>query len=130
MLHQLQLPCLSHAEAAVRDPFIAAALSRAPSSSMQSTHHLHQAILIMVLHRCLQGGGIFCSPRSSAHKPKLRLLYECIPLALVTEAAGGAAAGRSGALLDQEIGALDETCVVALGEHRLVADCMAALQAE
>ena len=75
----------------------------------------------------LQGGGVFCSPQSASHEPKLRLLYECIPLALMMEAAGGMAAGRSGALLDQKVVSLNETCVIALGERELVSQCAAAL---
>ena len=75
----------------------------------------------------MQGGGVFCSPRSAEHKPKLRLLYECAPLAMVVEAAGGAAIGADGPILDQTFRALDETCVVALGERQAVAECRDAL---
>jgi Fructose-1-6-bisphosphatase, C-terminal domain len=32
-----------------------------------------------------QGGGVFCNPCSAAAPAKLRLLYECAPLALVVE---------------------------------------------
>jgi hypothetical protein len=32
-----------------------------------------------------QGGGVFCNPRSPSAPAKLRLLYECAPLALIVE---------------------------------------------
>lgn len=38
---------------------------------------------------CLQGGGVFCNPASPGAPAKLRVLYECWPLAFVIEAAGG-----------------------------------------
>jgi hypothetical protein len=34
---------------------------------------------------CLQGGGVFCNPKSATAPAKLRLLYECAPVALVVE---------------------------------------------
>lgn len=37
-----------------------------------------------------QGGGVFCNPTSASAPAKLRCLYETFPLALLTEAAGGA----------------------------------------
>jgi fructose-1,6-bisphosphatase len=78
--------------------------------------------------KLMQGGSIFCSPRSATHKPKLRLLYECAPLAMVVEAAGGAAIGAHGAILDQTFHELDETCVIALGEPTAVERCKDALR--
>lgn len=33
----------------------------------------------------ITGGGVFCNPSSPAHKQKLRLLYECAPIAMVCE---------------------------------------------
>lgn len=33
----------------------------------------------------LQGGGVFCNPKSPSAPAKLRLLYECAPLALIVE---------------------------------------------
>lgn len=43
----------------------------------------------------LQGGGVFCNPASPGAPAKLRVLYECWPLALVVEAAGGLAVDDS-----------------------------------
>jgi fructose-1,6-bisphosphatase I len=48
--------------------------------------------LVADFHRNLLGGGVFCYP-ANAKSPngKLRLLYECNPLAFIVEQAGGAA---------------------------------------
>ena len=43
-----------------------------------------------VLHILLKGKGVFANVASSAAKAKLRLLYECAPIALLMECAGGA----------------------------------------
>lgn len=42
-----------------------------------------------VHHILVKGGGVFCSPASPQAPAKLRVLYECLPLALIMEAAGG-----------------------------------------
>jgi fructose-1,6-bisphosphatase I len=48
--------------------------------------------LVADVHRCLIEGGFYCYPADAAHSAgKLRLLYECAPLALVIEQAGGRA---------------------------------------
>jgi fructose-1,6-bisphosphatase I len=51
-------------------------------------------------HRTLLNGGIFLYPASP--KPKLRLLYEASPLAMVVEQAGGRATTGSQRILDVE----------------------------
>jgi fructose-1,6-bisphosphatase len=43
-----------------------------------------------VHHILAKGGGVFCSPGSTAAPPKLRLLFEAAPMAFIVEAAGGA----------------------------------------
>ncbi|CAM9799222.1 unnamed protein product, partial [Phaeothamnion confervicola] len=43
-----------------------------------------------VVHMFIKGKGIFSNVSSPTAKAKLRLLYECAPLALLVEAAGGA----------------------------------------
>jgi len=57
--------------------------------------------LVADFHRNLLGGGIFAYP-ANAKSPngKLRLLYECNPLAFIVEAAGGAATNGRGRILD------------------------------
>ena len=57
--------------------------------------------LVADFHRNLLGGGVFCYP-SNARSPrgKLRLLYECNPLAFVAEQAGGAATDGTARIMD------------------------------
>jgi len=43
-----------------------------------------------VYHILTKGKGIFCNATSPTAKAKLRLLYECAPIALIVECAGGA----------------------------------------
>jgi fructose-1,6-bisphosphatase I len=44
------------------------------------------------LHRCLVDGGVYFYPADAEYpEGKLRLLYECAPMAFVIEQAGGAA---------------------------------------
>ncbi|HJU75938.1 MAG TPA: class 1 fructose-bisphosphatase [Gemmatimonadaceae bacterium] len=48
--------------------------------------------LVADFHRNLLGGGIFCYPgNAQVQRGKLRLLYECNPLAFIVQQAGGAA---------------------------------------
>jgi fructose-1,6-bisphosphatase I len=57
--------------------------------------------LVADFHRNLLGGGVFCYP-ANARSPrgKLRLLYECNPLAFVAEQAGGAATDGTVRIMD------------------------------
>ena len=43
-----------------------------------------------VYHILIKGKGVFTNVSSPTAKAKLRLLYECAPIALLVEAAGGA----------------------------------------
>ena len=42
-----------------------------------------------VYHILAKGQGVFSNASSKSAKAKLRLLYECAPIALIVEAAGG-----------------------------------------
>ena len=57
--------------------------------------------LVADFHRNLIAGGVFCYP-ADRHSPrgKLRLMYECAPLALICEQAGGYASDGCGPILD------------------------------
>ncbi len=74
----------------------------------------------------LQAGGIFCNPSSASAPPKLRLLYECAPLALIVEAAGGLSRGNGGriSILDLQLDNADQRTIISLGAadevHRTV----------
>lgn len=57
--------------------------------------------LVADFHRNLIAGGVFCYPADSkAPQGKLRLLYECAPLAFLCAQAGGYASNGSGPILD------------------------------
>ena len=52
-------------------------------------------------HRTLRKGGVFAYPADKKNpQGKLRLLYEAAPMALLCEAAGGAASEGRGRILD------------------------------
>lgn len=81
-----------------------------------------------VNHILSKGGGIFCSPASTSAPPKLRLLYECAPVAFVIEAAGGASHDGRGSVLDQIVVAADQRTVFCVGSPKLVQASIASLQ--
>ncbi len=57
--------------------------------------------LVADFHRNLIAGGVFCYPADTkSPKGKLRLLYECAPLALICEQAGGYASDGCRPILD------------------------------
>jgi fructose-1,6-bisphosphatase I len=57
--------------------------------------------LVADAHRTLITGGIFCYPEDLKNKTgKLRLLYECNPMALIFESAGGSQTCGNQSILD------------------------------
>ena len=59
--------------------------------------------LVSDIHRNMIKGGIYIYPTSSkAPKGKLRLLYECNPMAFITEQAGGKASDGFGRIMEIE----------------------------
>ena len=57
--------------------------------------------LVADFDRNLKKGGIFLYPTDTKHpKGRLRLLYECMPLAFIAEQAGGAASDGEQRILD------------------------------
>ena len=58
---------------------------------------------------------------------KLRLLYECIPMAFIAEQAGGAASDGSQPILDLLPTAIHERCPLFVGSIDNVADVVDAL---
>ena len=57
------------------------------------------------------------NPASSSAPAKLRLLYECAPLALIVEAAGGASSNGKESILSMKINSLDRRTGVTLGSQ-------------
>lgn len=72
-------------------------------------------------HILLKGGGVFTYPGTS-QKPegKLRLLYECAPMAFLIEAAGGSAESGHGRILDIPIDHAHQKTPIFLGSKKEV----------
>lgn len=76
------------------------------------------ASMVADVQRILKRGGVFLYPADSATQKlggRLRLLYEAAPIALIVEAAGGAASTGHLSLLDVEPTALHQKVPVILG---------------
>ena len=74
------------------------------------------------LHRSLIDGGLYFYPPDSKYvEGKLRLLYECAPLAFLIEQAGGRASTGTGRVLDVETRALHQRCPLVIGSADEVA---------
>jgi fructose-1,6-bisphosphatase I len=80
--------------------------------------------LVADFHRNLLGGGIFYYPADTRDpkKPhgKLRLLYECAPLAFLAEQAGGAASDGTQPILDIQPTELHQRTPLFIGNKELV----------
>jgi fructose-1,6-bisphosphatase I len=72
--------------------------------------------LVADVHRSLIEGGIYFYPADRGYpEGKLRLLYECAPLAFVVEQAGGAASTGRQRVLDVRPGSLHQRVPLAIG---------------
>lgn len=68
-----------------------------------------------------KGGGIFTYPGyKEMPEGKLRLLYECAPMAFLVEQAGGLAVHKTGRILDIEVTKLDQRTPIFLGSTKEV----------
>jgi fructose-1,6-bisphosphatase I len=76
--------------------------------------------LVADFHRTLLRGGIFLYP--AAPKPKLRLLYEAAPMAMIAEAAGGKASTGTQRILDIVPRTLHEKVPLVTGSPEDVAE--------
>jgi fructose-1,6-bisphosphatase I len=83
--------------------------------------HRYIGSMVADMHRTLIKGGIFIYPadRSNA-KGKLRLQYECNPMAFLMEAAGGAASNGQGRILDINPSELHERTPIFIGSRNMV----------
>lgn len=77
--------------------------------------------LVADIHRNLLLGGIFIYPATLTHpKGKLRLMYECNPIAFIIEQAGGKATDGKKRILDIEPEALHQRSACFMGSPRMV----------
>ncbi len=78
--------------------------------------------LVADVHRCLIDGGFYFYPSDSRNRDgKLRLLYECAPLALVVEQAGGGASTGARRILDLEAASIHQRVPLVIGSKEDVA---------
>ena len=96
------------------------------NSSGKPYGHRYVGALVADVHRILLKGGIFLYPADlkDPEKPngKLRLLYECAPLAFVVEQAGGASTDGRVRTLDLPIEELHQRCPLFIGSRADVAE--------
>jgi fructose-1,6-bisphosphatase I len=77
--------------------------------------------LVADFHRNLIKGGLFIYPSTAqAPKGKLRLLYECNPLAFIIEQAGGKASDGYRRILDIQPTDLHQRTPIVIGSHDMV----------
>lgn len=77
--------------------------------------------LVSDLHRNMLKGGIYIYPRGTkAPRGKLRLLYECNPLAFIIEQAGGKASDGKSRILDIEPVELHQRVPYFVGSRKMV----------
>ncbi|WP_405290945.1 class 1 fructose-bisphosphatase [Algibacter sp. Ld11] len=77
--------------------------------------------MVSDFHRNMIKGGIYIYPASyKAPKGKLRLLYECNPIAFLTEQAGGKATDGFNRIMDIEPSALHERVPIFCGSTKMV----------
>ena len=79
--------------------------------------------LVGDFHRNLLKGGIYLYPPTrKSQDGKLRLLYECYPLAFVIEQAGGKACDGQEIILDMEPRLIHQRSIIYLGSDELIVD--------
>lgn len=77
------------------------------------------------IHRNLIKGGIYIYPTTTkSPQGKLRLLYECNPLAFIVEQAGGKATDGKNRILEKEITELHQRTPLFLGSSNMVSKAM------
>ncbi|KAG2450879.1 hypothetical protein HYH02_004712 [Chlamydomonas schloesseri] len=82
-----------------------------------------------VHHTIAKGSGVFCNPCSEKAPAKLRLLFECAPLAFIIEAAGGSSTTGQCSVLDVVVRTPNDRSKICLGSSQLVEQSLPAMQA-
>jgi fructose-1,6-bisphosphatase I len=77
--------------------------------------------MIADMHRNMILGGIYIYPvTASAPNGKLRLVYECNPMAFIVEQAGGKASNGYERILDLEVTDLHQRTAIFVGSKKMV----------
>ncbi len=102
-------------------PYIDSVISRNDLDKRRISSR-HIGSLVADFHRNLLYGGVFLYPTDKrTPKGKLRLLYECNPLAFIAKVAGGAASTGTEDILDLIPGALHDRVGLIIGPAKEVA---------
>lgn len=85
----------------------------------------HIGSMVADVHRTLKYGGLFMYPANKANpNGKLRLLYECIPMAHIVEQAGGSATNGKQRILDLQPTSFHGRSPIFLGSKDDIEDLM------
>jgi fructose-1,6-bisphosphatase I len=77
--------------------------------------------MIADVHRNLIKGGIFIYPTTSQYtNGKLRLVYECNPMAFIVEQAGGKASDGHRRILEIEVTELHQRSAIFIGSEKMI----------
>lgn len=77
--------------------------------------------MVADIHRNMIKGGIFIYPTtSSGPNGKLRLVYECNPMAFIIEQAGGRASDGFNRILEKEVESLHQRSAIFIGSENMV----------
>lgn len=90
----------------------------------------YMGAMVSDIHRILFKGGIFLYPETRKYPTgKLRLLYECNPMAMIVEQAGGKAiTTKLERILDMEAGELHQKSAIVIGSPQMVDEMSAFVQ--
>ena len=84
--------------------------------------------LVADFHRNLLKGGIFIYPETSSHpKGRLRLMYECNPLAMIIKAAGGDSSNGEISILDIQPKTIHQRSSLIIGSTEMVTNAIKCL---
>ena len=85
--------------------------------------------LVADFHRNMLKGGVYIYPETAkSPKGKLRLLYECNPLAFIAEQAGGVASNGFKRIMDVDPKELHQRCPLYIGSSEMVRTVKSFLQ--
>ena len=107
------------------DPEVHSYLKTVKNSSDPTYTSRYVGSLVADFHRTLLKGGIFMYPNTKkAPKGKLRLLYECSPMAFIAEQAGGLATDGQMRIMEKRPESLHERSPLYIGSKQQVEEAM------
>lgn len=91
------------------------------SSTLRPYTSRYIGSMVADIHRNMIKGGIFIYPTtSSAPNGKLRLVYECNPMAFIIEQAGGRATDGLNRILEKDVHSLHQRSAIFIGSENMV----------